>query len=130
MRNLLILFMLLFGPAAFAQSQPKLTNPSPVLVTTGLTYQQLLPMNGGRLSLTIQNNNASDQCEILVGGPWVAGDTTSTSRTVSGVSVTALQGAIVLPAGQAYTRYYPYVPSDRILGTCTTTGDSIYVDTQ
>ena len=133
MRKLFVLLGLFFAVAissAHAQSQSKLTNPTPKLITTGLTYQQILPANGGRGSLTIQNNNASDQCELLVGGPWQAGDTTSTSRTVGGVSVTALQGSIVLAAGQAYTRYYPYVPSDIILATCASNGDSLYVDTQ
>lgn len=129
-RVLLTAGAVLFSGLAFGQAQPKLTNPSPKLITTGLTYQQILPANGGRLSLTIQNNNATDNCEILIAGPWQAGDTTTTSRAVAGQTLTALQGSIVLLAGTAYTRYYPYIPSDPILATCTTTGDSLYVDTQ
>jgi hypothetical protein len=124
-----LLALLLSTSLAHAQ-QPKATNPVPVKITTGLTYQVLLAANGGRQALTIQNNNASDQCEIIVGGPWAAGDTTSTARTINGVSLTALQASIVLSAGTAYTRYYPIVPSDQILTTCATTGDSVYADTQ
>lgn len=118
---------------ALAQSVPAVTTPAPITITTGNTFQQALPAlaaTAQRRSLTIQNNNASDSCYLLIGGPWVAGDTTSTSRTINGVSLTAIKGAILLLAGQAYTRYFPYVPSDLILATCATTGDSLYVDTQ
>lgn len=108
----------------------KLTNAIPTKITTGLTYQSLLPAVSNRQSLTIQNNNATDGCWIIVGGPWQAGDTTATARTINGVSLTALQASISLSSGNAYTRYYPWVPGDAILGTCTTTADSIYVDTQ
>ena len=43
----------------------------------------------------------------------------------------AAQAAILLQPGQSYTRYWPFVPNDQILGTCTTSSsDSLYVDTQ
>lgn len=108
------------------------TIPLPAIVAAGLTYQQLLPqaLSGSRNSLTIQNNNATDNCEIIVGGPWQVGDTTTTSRTINGASVTGAKASILLQPGISYQRYYPIIPSDQILGTCTTTGDSIYVDTQ
>ena len=128
MKKVLLAFLLCTS-LAHAQ-QPKITNPGPVKIATGLTYQAVLTANPGRQSLTIQNNNASDQCEIIVGGPWQAADTTTTSRTINGTSMTALQASIVLAAGTAYTRYYPIVPADQILATCTTTVDSLYVDTQ
>jgi hypothetical protein len=35
-----------------------------------------------------------------------------------------------LVAGGSYTRYYPYVPSDEIEGTCATTSDTLYIDFQ
>jgi len=123
--------LLLSTSLAHAQSQPKLTNPSPKLITTGLTYQQLLPLNQGRGSVTIQNNMTStDNCWLLIGGPWQPGDTTGSSRTVAGQTLTAQQASILLTPALPYTRYYPYVPSDQILGTCQSTGDSLYVDTQ
>jgi hypothetical protein len=99
-------------------------------ITTGLTYQQLLPKDDTRKSLTIQNNNTTDNCEIIFGSPFLAADTTATSRTVNGTSLTALQASIVLTPGLSFTRYYPHLPSDIILGTCTTTGDSLYIDIQ
>ena len=113
-----------------------ITTFAPVLITTGLTYQQILPVltnSTYRHSLTIQNNNAADSCELLIvgtGNPFLVGDTTTTSRSVNGISMTALQASIVLSAGQSYTRYFPLAPADQILATCATTGDSLYVDTQ
>lgn len=131
MRRLILaaLAALFLSSPALAQGT-KLTNAVPTKITTGLTYQVLLAASSNRQSLTIQNNNASDGCWIIVGGPWQAADTTATARTINGVSLTALQASISLSAGGSYTRYYPWVPGDAILGTCTTTADSIYVDTQ
>jgi hypothetical protein len=123
------LFVVLFAPCAFAQI-PKATDTRPNKITTGLTYQVLLPQAGGRLSITIQNNNATDNCQIIIGGPWQAGDTTASSRTVNGVSLTAAQASVLLLPGGSYSRYFPYIPSDAILATCVTTGDSIYADVQ
>lgn len=117
--------------AAVVSTSP--TKAAPVKITAGLTYQSILAVNTFRNSLTIQNNNTADSCQIIivgVGSPWLAGDTTATSRTVNGTSMTAIQASILLLPGTSYTRYYPFVPSDLILGTCTTTGDSLYVDTQ
>jgi hypothetical protein len=116
-----------------AQQNTALTQPGSIIVAAGNTYQQILPlMTAGtnRKSITVQNNNATDSCWILLGGPWLAGDTVTTSRTVNGVSLTAKQASILLTAGSPYTRYYPYVPPDQILGTCATTSDTIYADTQ
>ena len=119
----------LFATHANAQTAIPSVNLS-AKITTGLTYQQLLPKDDTRKALTIQNNNTTDNCEIIFGSPFLAADTTATSRTVNGTSLTALQASIVLTPGQSLTRYYPHLPSDIILGTCTTTGDSIYLDVQ
>jgi hypothetical protein len=120
--------MLAAAPAP-AQTTLKATVPGAVSITTGLTYQQIVAA-GSKVSITIQNNNTSDSCWIIVGGPFLAGDTTATSRTIAGASISALKASIVLAPAGSYTRYMPYIPGDTILGTCTTTGDSIYVDTQ
>lgn len=131
-------------PAAFPQAANNPTIDAPttngsVKITTGNTFQALLaavPIVGGqpgtRHSLTIQNNNASDACYLIVGTNQVTPATTtlSTSITINGATVTAQQAAIVLTAGIPYQRYFPYVPSDAIYVTCATTGDSVYVDTQ
>ena len=90
-----------------------------VVITTGGTFQQILPSIVGnteaiRQSLTIQNNNASDSCWIEIGA------TLSISEGHS----------IELLAGQAYTRFWPYVPSDAIQATCASSSDTLYVDYQ
>lgn len=111
------------------------TNSS-VVVTTGLTYQTVLTGASNRKSLTIQNNAASgtDVCYLLFGSNVTvvpATTTTGSTSIISGsASVTAAQASIVLTPGQSYTRYFPAVPSDTIYGTCTNSGDSIYVDVQ
>lgn len=91
------------------------------VITAGGTFQTVLPAGVGRRSLTIQNTNATDGCFITFG-------------SISGVTITAGNASsstsIALAAGQSYTRYYPYVPSDEIEGTCTTSLDTLYVDTQ
>jgi hypothetical protein len=125
----IVAFVLWAQPQVAIAQTPKATTPLPISVTTGLTYQALIA-GGPKNSLTIQNNNTTDSCWIIIGGPFLAGDTTATSRTVNGASLTALKASIVLLPGGAYTRYWPYIPSDAILATCTTTGDSIYADTQ
>jgi hypothetical protein len=133
--------LLLISASAFAQpstlGDPVPTNNTSVKITTGLTYQQILPSvpvnSGARRSVTIQNNQTNtDNCFLIIGTNQVtpATTTTATSITINGVSVTAAQASILLGPGTAYQRYFPYVPSDIIYGTCTTTGDSMYVDTQ
>ncbi len=140
MKRILMIFMAaLLGTyvSSVLAQQPKLTNIGTVKITTGLTFQLLYPINQSRQSLTIENNNISgtDTCYILIGGPWQAGDTTSTTRNVIGGdgvsrSLTGAQAALTLAVNGSYTRYYPLVPSDQILATCTTTADSLYADSQ
>ena len=101
-----------------AQITNAVTTNSSVTIATGNTYQVVLPTVGVppaiRRSLTIQNNQVTaDNCWIFFGTG------TATKAT-----------SILLPPGQAYTRYYPYIPSDAIQATCATTGDSLYVDVQ
>jgi hypothetical protein len=121
-----------------AQTPAASTNGS-TKITAGLTYQQLLPILAAppalRRSITIQNNQTSgtDVCYIIFGSNLAitAGTTTtSSSFTINGISVTAAQASIALAPQASWTRYFPEIPSDAIYGTCTTTGDSIYVDTQ
>lgn len=93
---------------------------SSVTVATGNTFQQVLPSIVGsssaqRQSLTIQNNNTStDNCWLYLG---------------STASATEAK-AIILGPGQAYTRYWPFVPSDAIQLTCASSSDTVYVDNQ
>lgn len=99
---------------------------SSVTITTGGTFQQVLPSILGtstrRQSLTIQNNNGNPTCEAAANCDYCY------MYLGSG---TASEGkAIELAAGQAYTRYWPYVPSDAIQATCTSSSDTLYVDTQ
>jgi hypothetical protein len=128
---------LFFGPAAHAQQNTTTVNGA-ITITTGLTYQTLLPAlatGTSRRSITIQNNNASDSCYLIFGSNIASQvtsgtTTTSTNLTIGGNTITAQKASILLQAGIPYQRYYPYVPSDALFVTCTTTGDSVYVDTQ
>lgn len=115
-RILITVAVLLFGlTQACAQSRPLNANTlnSSAVITAGNTFQTVLAAKVNRQSVTIQNNNASDACWVYVG----AGSATKGT-------------AIALAAGQSYTRYYPYVPSDAIQATCATTSDTLYIDTQ
>ena len=103
---------LIAASAARAQENRPTLNKS-ATIAAGNTFQTILPA-ASPWSLTIQNNNTnSDNCWIFIG------------------SGTASKGAsILLGPGGSYGRYYPYVPSDVIQGTCATTSDTLYVDTQ
>lgn len=96
---------------------PAATTNSSAVITLGNTFQTILPALAGgsapRRSLTIQNNQTStDNCWIFVG------------------SAVATKGtSILLTPSQAYTRFYPLVPSDAIQATCINTNDTLYVDT-
>lgn len=97
-----------------AQNRPTV-NASTTTGTAGTFGQILAAMSVStqRQSLTIQNNNATDTCWLFIG----AGSATKPT-------------SIELLAGQAYTRYFPYVPSDEFQATCATTSDPIYIDYQ
>lgn len=99
-----------------------------VVIAAGNTFQTVLlavadptgnPLS--RHSLTIQNNNTTDSCwldyGLLSGTPITAGTATKA-------------GAILLLPGGSYTRYFPYIPSDEIEVTCTTTSDTMRVEIQ
>jgi hypothetical protein len=120
MRRLIGALILLLVPLpAVAQSTPAATINGSVVITTETALQKLLAALGAppaaRRSLTIQNNQTTtDNCWIFIG---------PTASATKGTS-------ILLPPAQAYTRYFPYVPSDNIAATCATTSDTLYVDTQ
>lgn len=108
-----------------------------VAITTGNTFQELLPSIIGnaaaiRQALTIENNNTTDSCWLIIGTNQITpGSTTLSSNvTIAGKTITAQQAAILLMAGGSYQRYFPYVPSDAIYGTCSSGDgtDSIYLD--
>jgi hypothetical protein len=113
----LLLAVCLGAAPAFAQSMAAQTANGSVVITAGNAFQTVLAALAAppaqRRSLTIQNNNATDSCWLFIG------------------SATATKGtSILLLSGGSYTRYYPYVPSDAIQATCTTTADTLYVDAQ
>jgi hypothetical protein len=116
--------------AAFAQSQPAQANNWSVSITTGNTFQALLAAGTPR-ALTIENNNSNgDNCWIDVTGIVVATNTLSTSVTTKNGAITAQKATILLGQGASWQRYFSYVPNNAIVGTCATTGDSIYVEVE
>jgi hypothetical protein len=131
MRKVLLAAALLCIAASPALSQSAIPSRNgSAVITTGNTYQLLASRNGGRRSLTIENNNSTGNCLIEISGLIQVGDTTATTYTISGITVTAAQASILLLPGGAYTRYYPYLPTDPIVGTCASTSASIYLDVQ
>lgn len=126
MKKLLLVAALLFPQLAQASELAEQVKTLPTynfskVITAGGTFQTVLPIGVGRRSLTIQNTNTTDGCFITFG-------------SINGVVITAANASestsISLAAGQSYTRYYPYVPSDEIEGTCATSLDTLYIDTQ
>jgi hypothetical protein len=97
-----------------------------VTITTGNTFQTVLaavPTGGvARRSLTIQNNNSNSSCQ--------SANTCDLCWVFIGAGAATTGKAIELAATQAYTRYYPYTPSDAIQATCANNSDTLYVDTQ
>jgi hypothetical protein len=129
LRAICAVILLALGSSAFAQTPGgapvqgvainKSTLNSSVTITSGNVFQQVLASIIGqrtqRQSLTIQNNNTNtDNCWVFLG-------TTANATRAT---------AILLAPGQAYTRYWPYVPSDAIQVTCGGTSDTVYVDNQ
>lgn len=117
LRSLALAFLLAASPA-LAQTINAPTIDASASIAAGNTFQIVLAAVGAppaiRRSLTIQNNNVNgDSCWIYPHGD----------------SATKAKSILLLPGG-SYTRYYPYVPSDAVQATCTTTADTLYVDTQ
>jgi hypothetical protein len=123
-----VIFALLLGGQALAQAIVAATTNSSVTITTGNTYQNVLAAvttNQQRRSLTIENNNttATDNC-------WIAfGTRLSNGSQITAANATKAESILLAPGG-SYTRYYPYIPNDLIVGTCVSNGNSIYVDVQ
>ena len=88
-----------------------------VVITTGGAFQTILTSILGtttqRKALTIENNNATDNCNLFIGA----------GSASAGVSI------LLLPGG-SYTRYWPYVPSDTFQATCASNSDTLYIDVQ
>jgi hypothetical protein len=120
-----LLFLLALSPSSILAQpfQPPFNAPTTnasVVIATGNTFQTVLPVvtnpainSTARHSLTIANNNATDSCWLYIGSGIAAKGT-----------------SILLIAGASYTRYWPFIPSDVIQATCTSTSDTLYVDTQ
>src|SRR5690349_7848737 len=120
MKRLLLLPLVLVGliGAAFAQTHPTTlgTTNASVTIATGNTFQSILSSvqvnTQARQSITIQNNNTNnDNCWLYIG---------ATASATKGTS-------ILLAPGGSYQRYYPYIPTDNIAATCTTTNDTLYL---
>lgn len=110
-----LLALSMAGPA-LAQTVAQTTNSSAV-IAAGNTFQSVLAaitQTNQRRSLTIENNNAADNCWLFIGATGSATKATS----------------ILLLPGGSYTRYYPYIPNDNIAATCASTSDTLYVDLQ
>jgi hypothetical protein len=91
------------------------------------------PATGGGCTTapTVNLASALDSCWIEISGTVAVGNTLGTSVTIPGQSASTAQAvSIMLGSGAFYKRYSPHGPTGPITGTCTTTGDSLYVDWQ
>jgi hypothetical protein len=131
MRALLAILLTLWCGAALAQTSPLPTLNRSVSITTGGTFQQIVPAGVGINSVVIQNNNTTtDNCWIELTGIVIAGNTLSTTISSLG-GITAAKATILLQPGVSYSRFTGHMPSvTGLVGTCTSSGDSLYVDTQ
>ena len=105
---------LLLGSAAFAQTPPAPTH-TVVAIGTGNKFQQVLASSGtARRMLRIGNNNDNDDsCWVFVGSGRAS-----------------KEGSYEVPPGKEYLRYPPFVPSDAIQATCTSSSDTLDVEYQ
>ena len=104
------------------------TNRS-ALITTGNTYQTVVPA-GSYKSIQIENNNTNtDQCLVEDTGAVVAGNTTATVVTTPNGATTAAKASATLAINGSYTQSAT-TTTTAIVVTCTTTGDSVWVRTQ
>jgi hypothetical protein len=116
----IIVALLAVVSSAGAQNNRATINHSRTVVA-GNTFQKILSA-GTPWSITIENNNASDSC-------WIAFGVSENGTPITAGNATKAQSVLLLPGG-SWARYYPYVPSDEIEGTCASTSDTLYVDTQ
>lgn len=107
--------------SASAQPFGRTTSNQSAVITMGNTFQTILAA-GNRNSLTIQNNNATDSC-------WIAFGTRTNGTAITAGTATKAE-SILLLAGGAYTRYWPFIPTDAIQATCASNSDSLYIDIQ
>lgn len=108
------------GPPVQGAVVNRSTKITTVVIAAGNTFQIALASIIGdtttqRQALTIQNNNTTtDNCWLFLG---------------PNASATKAKSILLAP-GQAYTRYWPFVPSDEVNVTCATTSNTMYVDNQ
>lgn len=142
MRDPIALFIwLVLSVAAIAQPAVPSNGQAPpglasgnvsATITTGNTFQTVLAASTEysasqsgkkrRLSLTIENNNASDSC-------WVDFGVRTGGTQITAANATKAE-SIYLGAGGSYVRYFPYIPSDEIEATCTGTNDTLHISIQ
>ena len=108
------------APLVQAQNNRATINHSRT-IATGNTFQTILKA-GQPWSVTIENNNATDNC-------WIAFGVTEAGTLIAAANATKAESILLTPGG-SWARYYPYVPSDEIEGTCASNADTLYVDTQ
>lgn len=125
--------LLLFGALASWQfvrpalaQNARTTRIVPTVIAAGGTFQQILPA-GQKFGFFIQNNNATDSCNVIFGTL----STTGAQVTVANGNATA-GNSFLLTTGGVINMFSPnaYVPSDPILATCANTSDTLAVYVQ
>lgn len=122
-RWMALVAILLLGSTAGAQVN-RSTRLIPTVITTGGTFQTIIPA-GAKFSFEIQNNNTNtDNC-------WIDFGMRSTGTTVTAGNAMEAESILLTPGG-SFQRYSPNspVPFDEIEATCATGGDTLRVTLQ
>jgi hypothetical protein len=86
-----------------------------VTIATGNAFQQVIGSNDSateRQALIIKNDNSNgDSC-------WVFFGSNKPSKVKS----------VIVASGDSYIRYWPFVSSDAMQATCTSSSDALYVE--
>lgn len=97
------------------QTSINTSDPDPVTIATGDTFQQVIGANGGttkRQALIIKNNNTNgDACWVFFGG-----------------NKASKEKSVIIASGDSYVRYWPFVSPDAMQATCASTSDTLVVE--
>jgi len=104
---------MLLGSRTLAQTPTQEPTGNSITIEIANKFQQVVPATGAERRVLMIKNNNSDNCWVYIGG----GNASKEKSTV-------------LDPGSAYTRYWPFAPSEAIQATCASSSDILLVEYQ